>query len=226
MMNLAGRSTDTFFGSTSSSGGGVSSGWTAATRANREVSHEVRPTFQHQHLAVPPRKWSDRPRRRAEFQDALSRSCQFDAISMDSQASKPHQNAPRGKVIPNPSHPPDASTANLSQNGLARFADEEAHPVDGPVGAQVFGVNRRYQGDGEWSSRDHDEAVSPSQALSSQFGGPPMGRLDGQPHPQGLDADQAWSTSPFSSDSKMVNESTNSIFLQLRGLNLVTTSLA
>ena len=82
------------------------------------------------------------------------------------------------------------------------------------MGAQVSRVNWRYQGDGEWSSRDHDEAVSLSQALSIQFGGPPMDQLDGQLHPQGPNADQAWRSLDFPRVSKVVNESTGSNFIE------------
>ena len=171
MMNSAPRSDCTFFGSTSSSGGNDSPGWTAATQepsANRTLSRDA--TSLH-HPAVTPSQGSDRLSRQGAFLDVLQRFRPPVAISLDSQADELRLNAPRGNVIPNPSHPPDARTANLSQNGLAGFADEEAHPVDGLVGAHISRVNWEYRDHCECSSRDCDfEAVSPSQALLGQFG--------------------------------------------------------
>lgn len=217
MMNSAPRSEYTFFGSTSTSGGNNSPGWTAATQepsANRTVSHDA--TSLH-HPAVTPSQGSDRLSRQGAFLDVLQRFRPPVAISLDSQANELRLNAPRGNVIPNPSHPPDARTANLSQNGLAGFADEEAHPVNGPVGAQISRVDWKYRDCGECSSRDRDlEAVNPSQASSSQFGGSPMmNRLGGQLHPQGPVANQACSSMHFPRNSKVVHESTHSDFRKL-----------
>ena len=103
MMNSAPRSEYTFFGSTSSSGGDYSPGWTAATQepsANRTVSRDA--TSLH-HPAVTPSQGSDRLSRYGALRDVLQRDRPPAAIRLDSQANELRLSAPLGKVIPNPS---------------------------------------------------------------------------------------------------------------------------